>query len=79
MTVKVKLFGTLSQSVPGYDSQRGLTFTLPEGATVRDLLALAGLLDYEALFFLLRGAAPRMDEPLRDQDEILVFIPLAGG
>ncbi|MBI5584998.1 MAG: MoaD/ThiS family protein [Deltaproteobacteria bacterium] len=79
MTVTVKLFGTLGQSVPGYDPQRGILYTLPEGATVEDLLAQAGLLDGEARLILLRGVSPKMDDPLQDKDEILVFNPLAGG
>lgn len=43
MKVKVKLFGTLIQSFPGYDLQRGLEVDLPEGARVSGLLALLGL------------------------------------
>ena len=43
MKVKVRLFGTLSQKFPGYDSVKGLEVEIPDGARVKDLLAHLGI------------------------------------
>ncbi len=39
MRLRVKLFGTLPQRYPGYDSSQGLEVEIPNGAKVKDLLA----------------------------------------
>ena len=39
MKIRVKLFGTLPQRYPDYDSSQGLEVEIPEGARVKDLLA----------------------------------------
>ena len=39
MKIRVKLFGTLPQRYPDYDSKQGLEVEIPEGARVKDLLA----------------------------------------
>jgi len=38
MQLRVKLFGTLSGRVQGYDPEHGLEVVLPDGARVRDLM-----------------------------------------
>jgi sulfur carrier protein ThiS len=43
MKVRVKLYGTLSQGFPGYQHSQGMEVEIPDGATVKDLLALLGL------------------------------------
>ena len=39
MKIRVKLFGILPQRYPDYDSSQGLEVEIPEGASVKDLLA----------------------------------------
>jgi len=42
MKMRVKLYGTLSQSFPGYQHSQGIEVEIPDGATVKDLLGKAG-------------------------------------
>ena len=43
MKVRVKLFGTLPQRYPDYDPEDGLEVEIPDGASVKDLLAFLEL------------------------------------
>ena len=40
MKMRVKLCGTLSQGFPGYQHSQGIEVEIPDGATIKDLLAL---------------------------------------
>jgi sulfur carrier protein ThiS len=39
MRIRVKLYGTLSQQFPQYRHSEGMEVEIPDGATVKDLLA----------------------------------------
>ena len=45
MRIVVKLFGSLPERVSGYDRVNGLPLDVPEGSTVRDVIAGLGLSD----------------------------------
>jgi sulfur carrier protein ThiS len=39
MRIRVRLYGTLSQDIPDYHHAEGIEVEIPDGATVKDLLA----------------------------------------
>ena len=81
MQVAVKLFGAVREAV----GEKELAVALPEGARVRDLVALLAR-DHEAIDRLGERLAtsvnlevvPR-ETPLRDGDEVALLPPVAGG
>ena len=74
----IRLFGTLSLQVPGYDHKKGLIIDAPCGVTPLDVLAdlqipisHVGLISHD-------NRAIQQDTPLKDQMTIS-FFSLAGG
>jgi hypothetical protein len=42
MKMRAKLYGTLSQHIPGYQHLQGIEVEIPEGVTAKDLLGRLG-------------------------------------
>jgi sulfur carrier protein ThiS len=79
MIVTVKLFGTLSAGVAGYDHAHGLAVPLSEGATIGDLLAELGIAPSKRPVVALDGRIRKEDHRLSDGAQISVFQPVHGG
>ena len=78
--VNVKLFGTLRNRVAdGYDHNKGIDVSLPQGATVQDLLRNIGFSEGEAGFLVVNGVPNKLGNGLAEGDEVCLFLPLAGG
>lgn len=79
--VTVRLFATLRQQA-GWSVQ---TFSVPEGATVHDLLlrlddALPGMnVSARTLYAAVNQAYAKPEHVLRDSDEVAFFPPVSGG
>jgi sulfur carrier protein ThiS len=85
MKVQVRFFGAL-ESFTRYlpPQQRALrpTVELPEGATVSELLALlsvTGRPGSSRPFVAINGSYQRDDVVLREDDQIELVLPMAGG
>lgn len=69
---------TVTLRLPG--RRETLTLSLPNGATVRDALACAGLADSGEHVFTVRDACLLYpDEPLADGDGLIVLPAMLGG
>jgi sulfur carrier protein ThiS len=77
MRVSVRTFGNLRRYLP--EGGQGAVISLPDVATVRDLLATLGIPENEAWRVSLNGALVGIDEALSDSDEVGVFAPVGGG
>ncbi len=77
MKVVVKLYGTLGQQFPGYQPSQGIEVDLPEGATVRDLLAHLRL--PERAIVIVEGRVLPADAGLQGDAPVSVFQPIGGG
>jgi sulfur carrier protein ThiS len=78
ITVMVTLFADLRRFLPrgANGPQR---YTLPEGATLADLLAAVGIAaDYE-LTAAVDGELAARDTPLRDGADVMLLSPMEGG
>lgn len=77
--VRVKLFSTLERHVKDYELETGISITLPEGATVGDLIQSLGFPPREArlvsIHHFMRGNA----YVLTHGDEVSLFGSLGGG
>lgn len=75
MRVRVQAFANLKAYVPGGESE----VSLPEGATVRDLLARLSLPPGVEAVVLVNGRRPVGDERLSPSDQVVLFPPMEGG
>ena len=79
MQVKVKLYGTLSQRFPGYQLAQGIEVEIPDGATVKDLLALLEISDSRSAIVIVDGRILKADHEMEDGVPVNVFQAIQGG
>ncbi len=80
MQVEVKLFASLRRLLPPGSSGGKTTLTLPEGATLLDLLQALKVPLELAQMVLVDGEQTRdFSRPLKDGASVSVFPPVAGG
>ena len=80
MQVKVKLFASLRKYLPEGTSGSEATLELPDGSTVRDVLAQLGIPEQTARIVMVNGEhCPDLGQTLQDGQTISVFPPMAGG
>jgi sulfur carrier protein ThiS len=65
MKMRVKLYGTLSQRFPGYQHSQGIEVEIPDGATVKGLLAPLAISESQ-------GAVVAMDGRILEADDTSV-------
>jgi sulfur carrier protein ThiS len=79
MKMRVKLYGTLSQQVPGYQHSQGIEVEIPDGARVKDLLARLEISESQGAVVAMEGRLLKADDTVRGGVPIHVLQPLAGG
>jgi sulfur carrier protein ThiS len=79
MKVRVKLFGTLSQGFPGYQHSQGIEVEIPEGATVKDLLALLEISESQGAVVIVDGRILKADDKLPHGVPVKVLQTISGG
>ena len=81
MRVKVNLYGTLSQKVPGYRQSQGIEVEVPEGATVEELLSLLQIpvLGSEKAVVAIDGRIRKANDEIPSGARAQIFQPMQGG
>ena len=79
MKVKVKLYGTLSQRFPGYQHSQGIEVEIPEGATVKDLLALLEISESQGAVVIMEGRILKAGDKVRGGVPVNVLQAMRGG
>ena len=79
MKVQVRLFGTLSQDFTDYRHSEGREVEIPEGATVRDLLALLQLSESRGAAVAVDGLILKADDRIRNGVPVHILQVLSGG
>jgi sulfur carrier protein ThiS len=79
MKVWVKLYGTLSLRVPGYQHSRGIEIDLPEGSTVDDLLALLKISESQGAVVTIDSRIRKAGDKIPDGVHARVFQSVGGG
>ena len=79
MKVKVKLYGTLGLRVPEYKPSRGIDVEIPDGATVKDLLAYLEILETRGAAVIVNGRVLKADDKVQDGVSVDVFQNIQGG
>ena len=79
MKVRVKLYGTLSQPLPDYQHSQGIEVEIPDGATVKDLLALLELSESRGAMIIVEGRILKADDEIRRGVSVNVLQAIGGG
>lgn len=79
MLIKVRLFATLARYVPGTAAGETMEVTLPDKATVTDLLAKLAVPEGEVKAVYVNGRHRPCDWILAEGDEVGFFPPIGGG
>ena len=79
MKVRVKLYGTLSLRVPGYQHAQGIEIELPERATVSDLLSFLKISKSQGAVVAIAGRIQRAGDKLPGGVLASVFQSVHGG
>jgi molybdopterin synthase sulfur carrier subunit len=79
MLVTVKLFATLARFSPGGLSGTPFEMSLPDPATVQDLVDQLGLSSEETKISFVNGLIRDLDWVLKQGDEVGIFPPIGGG
>jgi molybdopterin synthase sulfur carrier subunit len=77
MNVKVKLYGTLR--FPGYQPSQGIEVEIPDGTTVKGLLALLEISESQRAVVIVEGRILKMDDEIRRGVPVSVLQAIHGG
>jgi sulfur carrier protein ThiS len=79
MKLKVRLYGTLSRSFPGYGHGQAMEVDVPEGITAKDLLSLLKISKSMGAVVASEGRILKADDAMRSDSPVAVFQPIHGG
>ena len=79
MKIRVKLYGTYSQRFPGYQHSQGIEVEIPDGATVKDLLALLEISESQGTVVMMEGRVLKADDQMRGGVPVSVLQSISGG
>ena len=79
MKIRVKLFGVLPQRYPDYDSSQGLEVEIPEGASVKDLLARLEISASDGGLVAIENLVVQHDHELEAGVSVRIFQRAFGG
>jgi len=79
LKIKVKLFGTLGQDFPGYDSLKGLNVNIPDDARVKNLLAHLDISETRGFMVIMDNTIAKPTDKLVNGTIIQIFQAMAGG
>jgi len=79
MRVRVKLYGTLSQQFPDYRHSEGIEVEIPDGATVKDLLARLEISESQRALVAMEGRILKADDTMRCGVPVNVLQAIHGG
>jgi sulfur carrier protein ThiS len=79
MKVRIKLYGTLSLRVPGYEHSQGIEIELAEGATVKDLLDHLKISESQGAVVTIDGRIRKAGDKIPEGVHARVFQSVGGG
>ncbi len=79
MKVKVRLYATLRQYMPGIALGESVEIVLPDGTTVGGLIGHLGIPPNEVKVSMVGGLFKEPDYVLEEGDDVALFPPIGGG
>jgi sulfur carrier protein ThiS len=77
--VKVNLYGTLGQNIPGYRHLQGIVVEIPDGATVKDLLAHLEISESLRAVVIAEGRILNGDDVIMGEVPVNILQAIRGG
>ena len=77
--MRVKLYGTLSQQFPDYRHSEGIEVEIPEGTTVKDLLASLEIPESQGALVAMEGRILKANDKIRCGVPVNVLQAIHGG
>ena len=79
MKIKVRLYGTLGNHIPGFDPLKELLLEIPDGSTAGDLLDRLAIPRKKVGIISVDGSLAKATKPLHSGNFVRIYRPLAGG
>jgi len=79
MKIRVKLYGTLRYPYPGYEHSQGLEIEVSDEATVKDLLTLLEISEWQKAVVTIEGRIAKAEDKMGEGDRVDVFQAIHGG
>jgi sulfur carrier protein ThiS len=79
MKLKVKLYGTLSRHIPGYQHLQGIEVEIPEGATAKKLLDSLKISEKQGAVVIMDGRILKASDTMHGGVPVNIVQPLSGG
>ncbi len=79
MKIMVKLFGTLTGIVSGFDHRDNFVLEMPKDAAITDLLSRLKISTQSHLSVVVNGKIKKQDDLLKEGDSVNIFVAMAGG
>ena len=79
MKLVVKLYGTLGRSYQGYRHDDGMEVEIPEGTTVRELLARLKISESQRPAVIVEGRILRAEDEIPHRALVNIFQSIRGG
>ena len=79
MRMRVKLYGTLSHQFPDYRHSEGIEVEIPEGTTVKGLLARLEISESQGAVVAMEGRILKADDKIRCGVPVNVLQAIHGG
>ena len=79
MKVRVKLYGTLNRRFPGYQHSEGVEVEIPDGARVKDLLALLEVSESPGAVVIAEGRVLKTGDKVQRGVSVSIFQAIGGG
>lgn len=79
MKLKVKLYGTLGDHIPGHKASEGMEVEIPNEASVKNLLDLLEISESRAGVLVVEGRILKRDDRIPPGVEVSIFQTVHGG
>jgi sulfur carrier protein ThiS len=79
LKLNIRLYGTLSRSFDEYDHASGLDVILPDESSIGDLLVHLNILPKRVGMVVMDGKSVQKDVWIKNEAQIKILQPIAGG
>ena len=79
MKVKIRLFGTLGQNIPGYRHSQEIEIEIPDRATAKDLLVHLEIPESQGATIIAEGKVLKAEDEIQEGVLVNVMQAIRGG
>jgi len=79
LKIRIRLYGTLGNHLPGHDPLNGMQIEVPEDTTTGDLIGYLDIPLKKVGIISVDGNLVKKTQPLQNGNMVRVYRPIAGG